>query len=54
MRAPAELRADPNNDGGNGEARESVRVGKPRQVPRLAGPDEADAGDDHYGAPNVC
>src|SRR5580692_13117347 len=35
----AELRANPQNNGGNGEACERVRVSKPRQVPRLAGPD---------------
>jgi len=37
--SPAELRANPQNDGGNGQAGESVRVSEPGQAPGLAGPD---------------
>src|ERR1700730_4789649 len=38
-----ELRADPRNNGGDGDAWKSAGVSKPGQVPGFAGPDEADS-----------
>ena len=51
--APAELRPDPQDHPGDGQARQRVRVNQPRQIPGLAGPHQPDSGDDHRGAPNI-
>src|SRR5262249_8496990 len=51
--ALAESRADPENHGRNGQARQSVRVSEPGKIPRLTNPNQANTGDDDDGAPDV-
>ncbi len=53
QRASAELRAHPQNDGCDRQARQSVSVVQPGQVPRFTGPHQPDTGDHDDGAPYV-
>jgi len=52
-RASAELRADPQDDSCNRQARQGVRVQEPGQIPRFAGPHQSDAGDHDDSAPYI-
>src|SRR4029077_16746842 len=52
-RASAEARADPKNDGGDGEPSKGIGIDQPGHVPGITGPNEPDADDDDDGAPDV-
>ncbi len=53
QRPAAELRTDPKDHTGDGEAGQRVSVIQPGKIPSIAGPNERDAEDDDYGAPNI-
>src|SRR4029077_10646220 len=51
--ALAESYTHPQNDRGNTQGGECVRICKPGEIPVVAGPNERDAEDHHDGAPHV-